>query len=193
MKYYWKIPFISPAIFALWKMDAQRKYDWVKDWIDKDQKLLEVGSGPGSILEVFRSYGHKVTGLDIADSSFRQDLKSDIYDGQTMPYVDNQFDTTLLLTMLHHTPDPDHIIQEAMRVSKRLIIIEDVYDTSFQAAYTKFTDSITNMEFIGHPHTNRSDPEWQRSFTKHGLKLIHRKIYKLVKFYQQAVYVLDVE
>lgn len=184
---------LSHAIFALWKMDAKRKYSWVKDWILPSDSLLEIGSGPGSIIEIFRNNGHNIMGLDIADNSYNQALKPDIYDGQNMPYADNQFNCAMLLTTLHHTPDPDMIIAEAMRVAKRLIIIEDVYDTMFQAAYTKAADSITNMEFIGHPHSNRSDAEWRQCYDNMGLRLIHHKIYPLAKFFKQAVYILDKE
>lgn len=191
MKYYWRIPIISKTIYAIWKIDAQRKYDWVKHGIKAGDHLLEIGSGPGSILDIFRSHGHHVTGLDIADNSYRDDLKSDIYDGVTMPYPDQSFDCALLLTMLHHTPDPDAILREAMRVSKRLIIIEDVYHTPFQAAYTKFTDSITNLEFIGHPHSNRTDAQWLAAIKALGLSVKHHKIYRLAKIYQQAVYIVE--
>lgn len=191
MKYYWRIPIISKAIFAIWKMDALRKYHWVKHGLTTGDHLLEIGSGPGSILDVFRAHGHRVTGLDIADNSHRDDLQSDIYDGVTIPYQDDSFDCALLLTMLHHTPDPEAVLREAMRVSKRLIIIEDVYDTYFQAVYTKFTDSVTNMEFIGHPHSNRTDAQWIATIQALGLSVKHHKIYRLAKFYQQAVYIAD--
>ncbi len=190
MQIFWKIPFLSHAIFKLWEMDAMRKYKWCAPFIERQDILLEIGSGPGSIIKIFRENGHDVTGLDIADNSFDTSLMPDIYDGINMPYDDNQFDCALILTTLHHTHNPDVIITEAMRVARRIIIIEDVYDTPFQAAYTKITDSITNMEFIGHPHTNRSDSEWRTCFNRLGLKLIHSKIYPLAKFYKQAIYIM---
>lgn len=191
MRIYWQIPFLSKFIFNLWQLDAKRKYDWCEPWLKKQDSLLEIGSGPGSTIKIFREFGHEVTGLDIADNSYDDSLIPDIYNGINMPYADNQFDCALLLTTLHHTPYPDSIISEAMRVAKRIIIIEDVYDTPLQAAYTKITDSITNMEFIGHPHTNRSDAEWRACFDRFGLKLQHQKIYPLAKFFKQALYILD--
>ncbi len=191
MRLYWQIPFLSRAIFKIWKLDAERKYKWCAPWIEDQKNLLEIGSGPGSIIKVFTKHGHDVTGLDITDNSYDDSLKPDIYDGLTMPYADNQFDCALILTTLHHTPNPDAIITEAKRIAKRIIIIEDVYDTPFQATYTKITDSITNMEFFGHPHTNRSDKQWRECFEKLGLKLQHSKIYPLAKFYKQALYILD--
>lgn len=191
MQIYWKVPILSKAIFTLWLMDARRKHSWCAPWMKGQTNLLEIGSGPGSIIKIFRDHGHDVTGLDIADNSFHHSLKPDIYDGINMPYGNNQYDCALILTTLHHTPNPDAIIAEAMRVAKRIIIIEDVYDTSFQTACTKITDSITNMEFFGHPHTNRSDKQWRECFEKLGLTLQYSKIYPLAKIYKQALYILD--
>lgn len=191
MRIYWRIPLISKAIFKLWQLDAARKYSWCAPWMSKHHNLLEIGSGPGSVLKIFREYRHEVTGLDVTDNSYDDSLIPDIYDGSNMTYADNQFDCALILTTLHHTPDPDAIIIEAKRVAKRIIIIEDVYDTPFQATYTKVTDSITNMEFIGHPHTNRSDAEWRACFERLGLNLRHSRIYPLAKFFKQALYILD--
>lgn len=193
MQLFWKTPLIGSAIFAVWKMDAQRKYRLTENWIRPEDCLLEVGSGPGSVVQVFREHGLDVTALDIADNSITDDLKPTIYDGDEMPFADRSFDAALLLTVLHHTSNPDKILREVGRVSKRLIIMEDVYDTPFQAAYTKLTDKITNMEFIGHPHSNRSHSEWLETFDRMGFTVRHSEIHRLAKFYQQAVYIVDIE
>ncbi len=191
MQLFWKTPLLGAAIFAVWKMDAQRKYRLTKNWIEGGDRLLEIGSGPGSVVQVFREHGLDVTALDIADNSITDDLKPTVYDGDIMPFADQSFDTALLLTVLHHIANPDKTLREAARVSKRLVIMEDVYDTRFQAAYTKLTDKITNMEFIGHPHSNRSHDEWLETFDRMGFILRHSEIHRLAKFYQQAVYVVD--
>ena len=70
--------------------------------------------------------------------------------------------------------------------------IRDSYDSAFQAWYTKRTDSLTNLEFIGHPHSNRSHTEWLETFERLGLTLRYAKVHSLALIYQQAVYVLDV-
>jgi len=193
MKLFWKTPLIGPAIFAVWKIDARRKYRLIKDWLKSGDRLLEIGSGPGSVVKAFRAQGMDVTALDIADNSITDDLKPVIYDGSAMPFADKSFDISLLLTILHHTANPEEIIAEAARVSRRLIIIEDVYDTPFQAAYTKLTDKITNMEFIGHPHSNRSHAEWLATFDRMGFILRRSEIHRLAILYQQAIYIVDME
>lgn len=188
----WRTPLLGPAIFWMWKVDARRKLEWIKDWITPDSRLVDIGSGPGSTLSVMRSAGYNIEGLDIRDGSYRPELKARLYPGDEFPYADQQFDTALLLTMLHHTAEPEKIIAEAARCARRIIIIEDVYDSAFQAWYTKRTDSLTNLEFIGHPHSNRSDAEWRETFERLGLVMRYAKTHRLALIYQQAVYVLDV-
>ena len=49
----------------------------------------------------------------------------DVYDGGAFPYADKSFDAVILADVLHHERDPDHLIEECVRVSRRLIIIKD--------------------------------------------------------------------
>jgi SAM-dependent methyltransferase len=47
------------------------------------------------------------------------------YDGVTIPYPDGSFDVVILADVLHHEPDPHRLIDECIRVSRRLLIIKD--------------------------------------------------------------------
>lgn len=50
------------------------------------------------------------------------------YDGIRLPFVDDAFDTTLMLLTFHHCENPELVLDEAVRVTRqRLIIIESVY------------------------------------------------------------------
>ena len=195
MASFWSIPLIGPLIgpliFAAWRADARRKYRWIRDWVSPQDTIVEIGSGPGSVLSVLRDHGLTVEGLDISDSSFNEALRPALYHGEYMPYPDDHFDTALLLTMLHHTKDPDLILREARRIARRLIIIEDVYDGVLQRRLTKITDSITNLEFFGHPHTNRTDEMWLASLHNMGLIMRHHATYRVAGLFRQAVYVAD--
>lgn len=191
MRALWRFPLLGPAVFGVWTLDARRKFAWTRDWLPTDAPLLEVGSGPGSVLSVFRDASLDVTGLDIRDTSYRAALRPTLYDGKAMPFADGTFGAALLLTMLHHTPNPDAILREAARVARRLIVIEDVFENSFQRRYTKLADKLTNLEFFGHPHTNRDDRAWRATFDAMGLALVHARVHRLAGIFRQAVYVLD--
>ncbi len=187
----WRTPLLGRLIYNAWRMDARRKLSWIENSISKEDSILEIGSGPGSVLSVLREAEFAVDGIDVRDTSFEKALAPQIYDGVKVPFHDGAYDVSLLLTMLHHTPDPDSILSEAKRVSKRLIIIEDVYDGPIQRKLTKITDSMTNLEFFGHPHTNRSDEEWCATFERLDLDLKSKAIHCVAGYFLQAVYVLD--
>ena len=189
----WRIPVLGPAVFAVWRADARRKLDLIRPWMPEDQTLLEIGSGPGSVLAEFRAAGYSVDGLDIHDSSYDETLTPTLYDGGVMPFTDGAYDTALLLTVLHHTPDPEAILTEAARVARRVIVIEDVFESAWQRKYTKVADSITNLEFFGHPHTNRSDQQWRATFERLGLRLRYGEVHRLAQIFRQAVYVVEAD
>ena len=191
MTSFWRLPLLGPMVFSIWRADARRKLSLVENWLSKTDKILEIGSGPGSVLMEFRRAGYSVDGLDISDGSYSDELKPLIYDGARMPYGDDKFDTALLLTVLHHTADPDEILREAARVARRIIIIEDVFESAWQRKYTKVADSITNLEFFGHPHSNRSDREWRETFDRLNLYLAHSEVHRFAAFFRQAVYVVE--
>ena len=114
---------------------------------------MDIGSGTCNVCEILSKKGYEITPLDVHDLSFVNNIKPVIYDGNKIPYANNKFDQTLILTVLHHTPNPEKILQEAKRVSKRIIIIENVYSNWLHKYLTYFFDSLLNLEFIGHPHT----------------------------------------
>ena len=153
--------------------------------------MLEVGSGPGSVVEELRARGHSVTALDIQNSAFDDSLAPIVYNGVTMPFEEGKFDTALILTTLHHADDPDQVVREAARVAKRVIIIEDIYKSPIQRMLTKIMDSITNMEFFDHPHNNRDHDGWQACFKALNLKTTHISEKPIAGYFLQALYVLE--
>ncbi len=55
--------------------------------------------------------------------------------GEAVPFRDDEFDNTLLLTVLHHTDDPVQVMREAQRITRsggRVIVIESVYGVNGQ-------------------------------------------------------------
>lgn len=191
MRSLWNTPYIGSLVFSIWRADARRKLALASPWIDREDQLLEIGSGPGSVLFEFREAGFQIDAIDVNDTSFAPTLAPTLYDGRNMPYQADAYDTALLLTVLHHTPEPDQILLETSRIARRIIILEDVYDGPWQRKYTKVADSITNLEFFGHPHSNRSDAEWRESFTRLKLNLLHGQVHPFASVFKQALYVVE--
>jgi ubiquinone/menaquinone biosynthesis C-methylase UbiE len=118
-------------------------FDQVKGYV-KGPKVLDLGCGSGTIGK-YLSEEHDVTLADVY-----RDTKMDSIDlpfvqfvqGENVP-LEDEFDTTLLLTVLHHSIDPEKTLKEAKRLTRaggRIVILESVYgipdDIQEMNAYT---------------------------------------------------------
>ncbi|MEM7035372.1 MAG: polyprenol phosphomannose-dependent alpha 1,6 mannosyltransferase MptB, partial [Bacteroidota bacterium] len=168
------------------------KYERIARHLDKNETVLDVGTGNGGLCHALKGNGYDVTAVDVKDISFFEEVKPVIYDGEKLPWDDNSFDTALIITVLHHTPDPEAIVKEAMRVArKKVVIMEDIYHNVFQKHLTFFTDSLVNLEFDGHPHTNKNDAGWRALFDELGMKMTFREDFRTLVFFRQVIYVLE--
>lgn len=190
------INFLQKNIFfrnIIYKIGNKRAIDLInriEKFLNKNDYILDIGSGVCNVSEVLLKKGYKVVPLDIQDLSFVNDIKPILYDGNKIPFNDDKFTIALIITMLHHTPYPEKVIKEVMRVSKKIIIIEDIYSNKFHQYLTYFFDSLVNFEFIGHPHTNKNDKQWKDVFLKLGLKFIDVRYYSSFIVFKQATYYL---
>ncbi len=147
-------------------------------YLENRDKVLDIGCGLGRITKMIKDKGCKTTPLDIRDLSIVEDISPLIYNGKKIPFADKSFDVSLIVTVLHHTPNPEAILKEAKRVSKKIVVIEDIYENKLQKYFTFLNDSVLNLEFSGHPHSNMNDLEWKKTFKKLNLKLVNAKYSK---------------
>lgn len=182
---------IRYLIWPFWLLDASKKISWCKSFIGLQEQILDIGSGMGSVARCLKQRGHDITTVDVkATHVYRADAAI-LYDGKKLPFVDQQFDVALLLTVLHHCNEPDAILHEAARVAQRVIVIEDIYTNRWQRCLTQAMDSLLNWEFAGHPHNNRTDAEWRVCFAKQGFLLNFASKHRVGGVFYQSCYVLD--
>jgi ubiquinone/menaquinone biosynthesis C-methylase UbiE len=176
------------------KLTAPRAHETVRHFaacLQPRETILDVGSGIGDVTQLLMKEGYQVTALDVKNISFIPTIKPVIYDGRVMPFADKSFDTALILTVLHHAHNPETVLLEAARVARRVIIIEDVYSSKPHKYATFFMDSLLNLEFIGHPHTNQTDQSWQQTFRDIGLELMDTKVMKSWVVLRHKMYILE--
>ncbi|MFX1283154.1 MAG: class I SAM-dependent methyltransferase [Promethearchaeota archaeon] len=104
---------------------AKRSFNLVEDYIIGD-KILDLGAGNGFLaLEIKKQLKKEVKLVDIVDYNYT-DLPLVLYNPENkLPLGDKEIDTTILYTVLHHASDPEHLLEEAARITKkRLVIIE---------------------------------------------------------------------
>ena len=178
-------------IYHLLKSRAKSLGEKIIPHLQQDELILDIGSANCTVAESLIKQNLKVFPLDIRDYSIVDTLSPIIYDGERMPFKDNQFDTSLILFVLHHTFDPTKLLLEAKRVSRKLLVFEDVIISPLHKTLTSAADMIVNLEFYNQPHTNKHDEEWQRIFCELGFRLLHREYRNYGLVFKHALYVLE--
>ncbi|MFN6945519.1 MAG: class I SAM-dependent methyltransferase [Cytophagaceae bacterium] len=185
-----KISFVRKVVYMIGKHRAKVVENWLEGYIQEKEHIIDIGAGLCNISE---NLGRKnpVTPVDIKNISVADHVVPIIYDGHRLPFKDNAFDISLLCTVLHHTENPEHVLKEAQRVSQKILLVEDIYNSLFQKYLTFFADSLINLEFFGHPHTNKNDEEWKRLFELNNLTLKDARYFRVFFFFRQVVYFLE--
>lgn len=147
------------------KINWQRLHRWAPEILldDNQQKILDIASGNGSTMEIFRHYGHETIGLDFspgfADNDWlyrpmieSQKLKCKVHNCSNIPYpfLDNQFDFSICygaITFFKPIEKWPQFLNEMARVSKRGFVvgvnIGPVYDVG-----KKHIDNWSHKDFF---------------------------------------------
>jgi len=92
--------------------------------IKKGDKLLDVASGLGRMLEASKEYGADLNGIDISDVAVAKakvivpEANIQVANAEKMPFDDNTFDFISCLGSLERMIDLDQVLSEIQRVSK---------------------------------------------------------------------------
>jgi ubiquinone/menaquinone biosynthesis C-methylase UbiE len=95
--------------------------------LPKDAKILDAGCGTGKLASFWLNEGYDVLGVDISDGALAitknkgvRVTKADILKG--LPFEDNSFDLVYSDGLLEHFVDPEPILTELFRVSKKYVL-----------------------------------------------------------------------
>lgn len=182
---------LKSLFLAGWRWDARNKIKRFEHLLQPKAHLLDIGSGYGLVAEALIATGHRTIAIDVSDQSVNRTVKPIVYDGRVLPFMDQVFDTGLLLTVLHHTPEPEKVLMEAARVCKNVVVIEDVYRNSAQEKLTHWADSFFNFEYKGHPHSNKDRAGWIQACKALGLELQVIRSDRFLLFFRQETYLIS--
>jgi len=183
---------LRSVVRFLERVRNKRVFDCFEDYLKEGDRVLDFGCGLGGVSEKLISDGYDVVSLDVENMSLT-DMEPVIYDGKKIPFKDDSFDVALVLTVLHHTPDPEKLLKEVGRVADRMVVVEDVYSGLVGKYVTFFFDSLFNLEFSGHPHSNKSDEEWKKCFKRLGFSLVREDKKRSMVFFEHGIYILERE
>ena len=113
-----------------------------------------------------------ITGVDVLE---RDDcgIPMAVFDGETLPFGDGEFDAVLFVDVLHHTVDPFVLLEEAVRVARSFVAMKDHTRNGLFAEVTlKFMDKIGNARHgVALPFTYWSRGQWMAAFEQLRLSL----------------------
>ncbi|MFH0984603.1 MAG: class I SAM-dependent methyltransferase [Candidatus Omnitrophota bacterium] len=150
---------------------AEKVVQLFENQILQGSRVLDLGGGWGFYAEPLKKRGHEHLVLDVVDPGYKK-APVVLYDGQRIPFPDQSFDVTILVTMLHHVPDPEALFREVYRVTRRkVVVVEDLYHHALGRFWTLCRDRILNVEFMEHPHQFRKDGSWRDFFRAAGFEV----------------------
>ncbi len=113
-----------------WARDDQAvcfRHKAALDMIDSGT-VLDLGSGDGLFLSFLKEKGIPGQGLDISEEGVAKTgakgLKASLFDfNGKIPFGDNTFDVVVMLDLLEHLYMPEQLVREAVRISKKSLIV----------------------------------------------------------------------
>lgn len=166
-------------------------------------EVLDLGSGTGRISRWLAGrVGVRPTLADVTEFDNRVGgfpyLR--LEDPGRIPVSDRSFDAVLMLFVLHHVErwsDQERLVAEAVRVSRRcLIVIEDTPTSRLDLRLNVGWDWLLNRRHgVPTPFTFRTVRGWAEVFRRHGLRITTSDTYRArwptLMTYHHTAFVLD--
>lgn len=122
---YWRRVAVTPTGVTPTRKNYFKRFKKIK--LPKNAKILDVGCGSGTLAKFWKEQGYDVIGLDNNKKSLEITrgkgvycVKGDVKKG--IPFDDNTFDLVYSDGLLEHFIDPQCILVEIFRVSKRNVL-----------------------------------------------------------------------
>jgi methionine biosynthesis protein MetW len=105
------------------------EHEVISSWIDSDASVLDLGCGDGELLsQLIREKQVRAQGIELSEqaihscvaaglSVFQEDIDTGLAE-----YADKSFDYVILNQTFQQVKKPDFVLQEALRVGKRVIV-----------------------------------------------------------------------
>ena len=138
--------------------------------------VLDVGCGSGQLgFELIRRAAEKM--ISVRVSGLERFPRGDepipviSYDGNRFPFPDGTFDMVIVADVLHHENDPDALLRECIRASKRGVVIKDHQLAGPLAkARVSFIDWAANVPYgVACLYRYNTPAEWHAIVRKHQL------------------------
>lgn len=155
----------------------------------KDDFVLDVASGTGSLAVEFAKICNKVTGIDLTPAMIEKayklqekntldNIKWDIGDvTQTLPYNSNSFSIVITTFSFHHIMNPLSVLMEMNRVCSiggKIIVVDITPQIEKASTYNQLQRlrDPSHAKFL-------TIPEFENLFQKAGISILKRGFYRI--------------
>ncbi len=128
-------------------------------------RIIDIGAGKGLLAQAMAERLNAcVTMVDVAQYN-QTDLPLAVCDSRSLAFADDSFDYAVLSFVLHHTPKPERILREALRVSPQVVVIENDVQGRLRGWLTKAIDSWPALRYGTPPcYIANTREQWLASF-----------------------------
>jgi SAM-dependent methyltransferase len=157
-------------------------------------RMLEIGSGRGTLVHELRSRGLDVVGVEtsadrVAEARLRysDDLPIQQTTGFALPYADGSFDVVMSFDVFEHIPDSDAHLSEVRRVltSGGWYLLQTpnkwsntIFETIRWRSFTRWREDHCALHTYG---------QLERRFARHGFATAFADVPVVTDFYRQKV------
>lgn len=173
---------------------TQKTFEVIKPYLKN--RIIDIGAGNCLLAQtITNELKLDVQPIDIKNTNLTN-LKVKIFDGQTIPFRNKFFDTSIMIFVLKYVEDKENFLKETRRVTKsRMIILEDAPLNTFEVIFKRLWDlfELKQLKFLVY-----KKPDEMKTFLTrklHPKKIIFKRIKPLwsnfLNQYTYSLYVLD--
>lgn len=139
-----------------------------------DGSVLDVGAGDGALARLILDQRPdlQIRGIDVLVRPTTA-IPVEPFDGLHFPADDSSYDAVMFVDVLHHTENPLPVLREAVRVTRRHVLIKDHTREGLLAGATlRFMDEVGNRRFgVALPHNYWRRAQWDVAFRSLSLNV----------------------
>ena len=152
---------------------VDRLVDLLEKIIPPAAAVLDVGCGDGHLAALLadRRPDIVIEGVDVLKRE-KTWIPVRVFDGKTISHESGSVDVVMLIDVLHHVHEPLQLLREAVRVSRKAIVLKDhLSDGWFAGPTLRLMDRIGNARYgVEVPGNYWRMSQWESTFGALALK-----------------------